>query len=97
MPLQRSSTSQGPAADRQRVPAGFTVLVEGQDFPTPSHVSGTSQSPCVERHSTVFGITASVGHASLDPSQYSATSQTPDVARQNVDRVYFASLGQTKE
>jgi hypothetical protein len=73
-----SARSQGEAAARQTVLAGWTVS-GGQLLPTPSQLSAASQPPTAARHTAV--LFASAGQAAPEPLQCSTTSHTPAGAR----------------
>src|SRR5205085_5042519 len=66
---------------RQIVLDGAKVFA-GQALLTPSHTSGTSQTPAEARHTVPDGLFTSAGQVALLPVQVSAGSQAPAEARQ---------------
>src|SRR5438874_899990 len=90
VPVQVSSTSQGPADARQTAPP----LPAGcwQSSLEPSHVSVVHGLPS-SVHAVPDGVFASAGHAGPVPGQFSAGSHSPADARQTVLAGSKASFG----
>src|ERR1041385_345554 len=80
VPVQKSSTSQTPAAPLQSWELGANWSA-GQSLLMPSQLSGTSQTPADGRQTSV--LLASVGHAAPEPVQKSSTSHTPAASLQS--------------
>src|SRR5262249_59046261 len=76
VPVQRSATSQTPAAGRHTVVADASAS-GGHVALVPVQVSATSHGPAASRHTVVFDAKWSAGHDRDAPVQCSAASHGP--------------------